>query len=68
MRIALNDRFWVVMDPRPASELADVYFETTLAGLERQFSSGLTAADNPTLFTDREKAEREARSRLGQGR
>ena len=64
MRYGPNDKFWVVVDPMPDSELGDVCFETTLRGLELQFRGGLTAAQNPTLFTDEAEAKIEAFGRL----
>ncbi len=62
MRLGPDDKFWLVVDPTKISTLADILFETTLRGLELQFKGGLTAAENPTIFT--EKAEAEARIRL----
>ncbi len=64
MRYGPDDKFWVVTDPTPESEIADICFETTLRGLELQFKGGLTVAQNPTMFTDREEAEHEADLRL----
>ncbi len=64
MRINRGDKFWVVVDARPVSELADILFETTLEGLERQFKGGLTCDDNPTIFMDAAEAEGQARARL----
>ena len=64
MRYGPDDTFWVVTDPSRVCEIADILFEASLASLERQFRGGLTATDNPTLFTDREEAEREAKARL----
>lgn len=64
MRIGQDDKFWVVTDPTPESEQADICFEASLRDLERQFKGGLTAGHNPTLFTDRREAEVEAVGRL----
>ena len=64
MRIGPNDTFWVVTDPTADSTLDDILFETTLAGLERQFKGGLTMDTNPTIFTDRDEAKREGRGRM----
>jgi len=64
MRIGPDDRFTLVCDPTPESELADILFETTLRGLERQFKGGLTMAQNPTIFTDPQEAKYEAFGRL----
>ena len=44
--------------------MRDILFETSLAGPERQFKSGLSMHANPTIFTDRDEAESEARARL----
>ena len=65
MRFGPNDKFWVVTDPTPISTMADILFETSLAGLDRQFRGGLGIDANPTLFTDRDEAEADARQRLG---
>jgi len=64
MRYGPDDKFWVVVDPTPVSELGDVLFETTLHGLELQFKGGLTMAQNPTIFTDPQEAKYEAFGRL----
>ena len=64
MRFAVDDKLWVVVDAQPASELADIMFEASLRDLENQFKGGLTVAENPTLFTDRHEAEREAIARM----
>ncbi len=64
MRYGPEDKFWVVVDPTPVSELGDILFETTLRGLELQFKGGLTMAQNPTIFTDQQEAKYEAYGRL----
>jgi len=64
MRYGLDDKFWVVTDPALQSELGDILFETSLRELELHFKGGLTAENNPTLFTDEEEAGGEARARL----
>ena len=64
MRIESTDPFWIVEDPGPDSELADILWQCSLAGLERQFRGGWTAGRRPTLFTDRAEAEADARMRL----
>lgn len=64
MRYGLDNKFWVVVDPTPGSEMGDVLFETTLRGLELQFKGGLTMAQNPTLFTEEQDAKYEAFGRL----
>jgi hypothetical protein len=64
MRYGPNDTFWVVTDPGPEATLDDILFETTLAGFDRQLKGGLTMADEPTIFTDRDEAEADARWRL----
>ncbi|MBI2192050.1 MAG: hypothetical protein HYU36_08705 [Planctomycetes bacterium] len=64
MRFGPDDKFWVVVDPTPVSELGDILFETTLHGLELQFKGGLTMAQNPTIFTDQQEAKYEAFGRL----
>ncbi len=64
MKIGHDDKFWVVMDATPISELADICFETSLRGLELQFWGGLSMDCNPTIFTSKEEAEKAARKRL----
>jgi hypothetical protein len=64
MRCGPNDKFWMVIDPTPRSELADVLFETTLRGLALQLAGGLSMDRNPTMFGGREEARREAEQRL----
>jgi hypothetical protein len=64
MRIETTSPFWIVEDPGPDSVLADICWETSLAGLLLQFRGGWTTERRPTLFTDRAKAETEARMRL----
>lgn len=64
MQYGPDYKFWVVVDARTRSELADVLFQASLADLELQFKGGLRAEENPTLFTDQEEAEAEARRRL----
>lgn len=64
MRINQGDKFWVVVDAKPTSELADILFETTIDGLERQFKGGLTSDDNVTIFTDHGDAAMEAHRRM----
>lgn len=64
MRLGPDDKFWVVVDPSPVSELDDILFETTLRGLGLQFKGGLTMDQNPTIFTDHQEAKYEAFGRL----
>jgi hypothetical protein len=64
MRYGPDDKFWVVTDPTPESELGDVLFEASLTDLELQFKGGLKMESNPTLFTEKGEAENEARARL----
>jgi len=64
MRYGLDDKLWVVVDPKPQSTLGDVLFQASLRDLSLQFRGGLTAEENPTLFSNRDEAEAEARARL----
>lgn len=64
MRINQGDKFWVVVDAKPSSEFADILFETTIDGLERQFKGGLTSDDNVTILTDHKEASMEAHRRM----
>ena len=60
-RIATRERIHLVVDATSESELADVLCETTIAELASMFRGGLSASRNPTLYTQREEAERDAR-------
>ncbi len=60
MRCGPDDKFWVVVDPKPYSTLDDLVFEASLRDLELQFRGGLQIDENPTLFTDRQEARHEA--------
>jgi hypothetical protein len=62
MRYGPDDKFWVVTNPTPESETADILFQASLKDLELQFKGGLTMDQHPTLFT--EKAEIEAYGRM----
>jgi len=64
MRFGPDDKFWVVTDASPESELDDLIFQTSLRGLELQFRGGLTMAIKPTLFTEEAEARIEAYGRL----
>ena len=64
MRYGPDDKFWVVVDPKPHSTLEDLVFEASLRDLELQFKGGLQIDENPTLFTDRQEARLEAYGRL----
>jgi hypothetical protein len=64
MRFGRDEKFWVVTDPAPESEMGDICFEASLRDLELQFRGGLTCDDNPALFTDRREAEVEAFGRF----
>ena len=64
MRFGTDEELWVVVDPNPESTLGDICFSASLRSLELQFRGGLSCAENPTLFTDREEALVEARARL----
>ncbi len=64
MRYTADDTLWVVLDPTPASELADICFAATLRDLEQQFRGGLSCDRSLTLFTDHREAEAEAAVRM----
>ena len=64
MKFEPDDKFWVVLDPTPYSEIGDILFEASLRELELQFKGGLEMDRNPTLFTDRKEAKDEAFGRL----
>ena len=63
-RIAPHYRIHLVLNATQDSVLADVLTETTLAELGAMFRGGLSAERNPTVYTRREEAERDARARL----
>ena len=64
MRCGPDDTFWVVIDPTPRSEMADLLFQTSLRDLELQLRGGLSMDQNPTLFSDEQEAKYEAYGRL----
>ena len=64
MRFGPRDKFFVVRDPSPLSELVDIVMEVSLADVEAQIRGGMTLAENPTIFTSRTEAEAEAQARL----
>ncbi|MBU1702775.1 MAG: hypothetical protein KJ831_21740 [Candidatus Eisenbacteria bacterium] len=64
MRFGRDETFWLVVNPGPESEEADIMFEASLRSLDLQFKGGLTMDDNPALFTDRKEAEIEAMGRM----
>ena len=64
MRFGPRDKFFVVRDPSPFSELVDIVMEVSLVELEAQFRGGMTIAENPTIFTNRTEAEADAHARL----
>lgn len=64
MRFGPDDKFWVVTDPTPESETADILFQASLKDLELQFKGGLTMAQHPTLFTEEAEAKVEACGRM----
>ena len=64
MRYGPDDRFWVVLDPSPASTLEDIMFQCSLRELHLQFKGGLRIEKNPTIFTEEQEARIEARTRL----
>lgn len=64
MRYGPDDKFWVVVDPKPHGTLDDLVFEASLRDLELQLRGGLQMDENPTLFTDRQEARLEAYGRL----
>ncbi len=65
MKHRVDDIFWIVINPSLVSEIGDILFECSLRRLELQFKGGLSAEkDNPTLFSDQQEAEKEAKARL----
>ena len=64
MRYGPDDKFWVVVDPKPHSTLEDLMFRASLRDLDLQFKGGLQIEENPTLFTDEQGAKYEAYGRL----
>lgn len=64
MRYGPDDKFWVVVDPKPNSTLEDLMFEASLRDLDLLFKGGLQVDENPTLFSDRQEARLDAYGRL----
>ena len=64
MRYGPEDKFWVVVDPKPHSILEDLVFQASLRYLELQFKGGLQIEENPTLFSEQKEANFEAYGRL----
>lgn len=64
MRYGPDHKFYVVVNPSEHSTREDILFQASLNDLELQFKGGLTADENPTLFTERDEAEAEAHGRL----
>jgi len=64
MRYGPDDKFWVVIDPKPNSTFDDLVYEASLRDLEMQCRGGLQIDENPTLFTDRQEARIEGYGRL----
>jgi len=58
------DRFWVVTNPSPVSELTDILFETDALGFILQVRGGLSEDRRPRLHVDRAAAEADAAARL----
>ncbi len=46
MRYTADYAFWVVLDPTPTSEMADICFAATLRDVEQQFRGGLSCDRN----------------------
>ena len=44
MRFGPRDKFFVVRDPSPLSELVDIMMEVSLADVEAQIRGGMTLA------------------------
>jgi len=49
-------KWWVVVDPKPTSTLADLVWETTAAGFGRACVGGPTLEENPEIHATREEA------------
>ncbi|MBD3337215.1 MAG: hypothetical protein GF355_17010 [Candidatus Eisenbacteria bacterium] len=64
MRFGQRDEFWLVIDPKPESEIEDIMGEVSLHDLALQLKGGLTMAENPTIFTDEHEAYIEGHGRL----
>ena len=58
------ERFWVVTDPTPASEIVDILFECDAPSFIRQIKGGLSEENRPTFYADRASAEVDALARL----
>ena len=64
MKIATDDRIYLVTDPEPGYCLADTCCETSIFGMGLQFRGGLSPYCNPTIHTSKKRALADARARL----
>jgi hypothetical protein len=69
MKIDKETTIYLVTDPTPDSEFEDVYYETTLNGIELQvlgfYKVGkLLTYENPTIYTYKIEANKDAFKRL----
>ena len=64
MRLDIDDRFWIVVNPTPEGPENNIVLGTSLRHLKRQFEGTLPMDRNPTLFTDENEARTEALGRL----
>lgn len=64
MRYDTDYMFWIVVDPQAESVMGDILYQASLRDIGHQFKGGLTADDNPTLFTEKKEAEIEAYGRM----
>ena len=54
------EKLWVVVRPKPTSELGDICFQTDAKGLALQFKGGLDPEEICALYTSGNEAQREA--------
>ena len=59
-----NTPLWFVTKPRPLSELGDICFSTSWAGLQRQFRGGLEASEIVGVYTTDREALQHAKQLL----
>lgn len=70
MKITTDDKFWIVLDPAPFSELVDICYQTTLEGLMNiahgyRLTDGKSMAErNLTIYSDEGPARHDAEKRL----
>ena len=67
MKITTETKLWIVIDPTPVSEMADIFFQADMRGLERIIVGSLPERmtdKNMTIYTKESEASLDAIERL----